>query len=171
MKRSTLKPSIKPLTRTPFKRRSPMPSTGMLSVQAHQRAAPARNAAMKFKGPRMTPIRRAARDQDCTLLIPGVRYHDPATTVLCHSNFLADGKGMGLKAPDTAAAFGCSACHDVLDGRAPRPAGVTALDLEAIFYAGVRRTHIILARLGLIKTPKDEAEQVAARPASEHHHL
>lgn len=171
MKRSgSIKPG-KAMTRTPFKRRTPMPSTGMLSVQVHQRSAPARKARMKSKGPRMTPIRRAARDQECTLLIPGVGYHDTATTVLCHSNFLADGKGMGLKAPDEAAAFGCSACHDILDGRAPRPAGMTALDLEAIFYAAMKRTHTILARLGLMKSTKDEAEQVAARPASEHHHL
>jgi hypothetical protein len=150
MKRSPMKPG-KPLARTPFKRNSPMPSTGMLSVQVHQRSAPARKAKLKSKGPRMTPIRRAARDQDCTLLIPGVVYHDTATTVLCHSNFLADGKGMGLKAPDEAAAFGCSACHDILDGRAPRPAGITVLDLEAIFYAGVRRTHEILKIQGLMK--------------------
>lgn len=151
MKRSPMKPSVKPLARTPFKRRSPMPCTGMLSVQVHQRTAPARKAAMKSKGPRMTPIRRAARDQDCALQLDGVCNRDPATTVLCHSNFLADGKGMGLKAPDTAAAFGCSACHDVLDGRAPRPAGFSLLDLEAAFYAGVRRTHEILKIQGLMK--------------------
>lgn len=114
------------------------------------RAAPARKAAMKSKGPRMTPIRRAARDQDCTLLIPGAQFHDPATTVLCHSNFLADGKGMGLKAPDTCAAFGCAYCHDVLDGRRPRPAGFSLLDLEGAFYAGMRRTHTILRWLGLM---------------------
>jgi hypothetical protein len=55
MKRSTLKPSIKPLTRTPFKRRTPMPSTGMLSVQVHQRAAPARKAVMKSRQRSRTP--------------------------------------------------------------------------------------------------------------------
>lgn len=151
MKRPPLKPGIKPLVRTPFKRRTTMPTTGMLSVQAHQRQAPARKAAMKTKGPRTTSIRRAARDQDCTLQLPGVCNRDPATTVLCHSNYLADGKGMGLKAPDTAAAFGCSACQDVLDGRAPRPLGLSLLDLEAAFYAGMRRTHEILKIQGLMK--------------------
>lgn len=44
-----------------------------------------------------------------------------------------------------------SACHDVLDGRAPRPAGISPLDLEAAFYAGVRRTHEILKIQGLMK--------------------
>lgn len=151
MKRSTPMKPGKSLTRTPFKRRAPAATTGMLSVQAHQRTAPARKAAMKSKGPRMTPIRRAARDQDCTLQLPGVCNHDPATTVLCHSNYLADGKGMGLKAPDDKAAFGCHACHAVLDGRVPRPAGFSLLDLEAAFYAGVLRTHEILRSKGLIK--------------------
>lgn len=150
MKRAAVQRSVS-LARAPFKRRSPMRSTGMLSVQAHQRTAPARKAAMKSKGPRMTPIRRAARDQDCTLQLPGICNHACDTTVLCHSNYLRDGKGMGLNAPDTAAAFGCAACHDVLDGRVPRPEGFSLLDLEAAFYTGARRTHQILKKQGLMK--------------------
>jgi hypothetical protein len=106
---------------------------------------------MKSKGPRMTPIRRAARGQDCTLRIPGACNYDPATTVLCHSNWLADGKGMGLKAPDDRAAFGCSGCHDVLDGRRPRPDGMSDVDVENHFYVGMQRTHEILRQKGLIE--------------------
>ncbi|MBY0239679.1 MAG: DUF1364 domain-containing protein, partial [Burkholderiaceae bacterium] len=93
MKRLSIKPSTKLMSRTQFKRRAPMPSTGMLSVQVHQRQAPARKAEMKSRGPRMTPIRRAAQGQDCTLQLAGVCNYNPETTVLCHSNFLADGKG------------------------------------------------------------------------------
>ena len=148
MKRSPMK-SSKPLLRTPFKRTSPMPSTGMLSLQSHQRMAPTRKAGMKSKGPRSTPIRRAARGQDCTLRLAACNF-DPDTTVLCHSNFLTDGKGMGLKAPDTAAAFGCSACHDVLDGRRPRPAALSIEQLERAFRAAVGRTHEILKAEGLL---------------------
>lgn len=48
MRRSPMKPG-KPLVRTPFKRTSPMPSTGMLSVQSHQRTAPKRKAGLKTK--------------------------------------------------------------------------------------------------------------------------
>lgn len=164
MKRSPMKPGVG-LKRTAFargeriearevsklKRTSPMPSTGMLSVQSHQRTAPKRKAGLKSKGPRSTPIRRAARNQDCALRLAGICNFDPATTVLCHSNFLADDKGMGLKAPDTAAAFGCSACHDVLDGRRPCPADLSLAELEATFYAAVRRTHEILRSLGLLE--------------------
>lgn len=148
MKRSPMKPG-KPLARTPFKRTSPMPSTGMLSVQSHQRMALKRKAGLKSNGPRSTPIRRGARGQDCTLRLVVCNF-DPDTTVLCHSNFLADGKGMGLKAPDTAAAFGCSACHDVLDGRRPRPADLSIEQLERAFRAAVGRTHEILKAEGLL---------------------
>lgn len=139
-----MKPSTKVLQRTAFGR------TGTI---ARKLSAPilklARKSTLKNKGPRMTPIRRAAAGQDCTLQLPGCN-RDPATTVLCHSNYLADGKGMGLKAPDKAAAFGCASCHDLLDGRRPRPAGLSLLDVEGAFYAGMRRTHQILRRLGLM---------------------
>ena len=94
MRRSPMKPG-KPLAGTPFKRTSPMPSTGMLSVQSHQRTAPKRKTALKSKGPRSTPIRRAARGQDCTLRLAVCNF-DPDTTVLCHSYFLCDGKGLSL---------------------------------------------------------------------------
>lgn len=158
MKRSPMKPGTTSLKRAAFsrgeriearevsklKRTSPMSSTGMLSLQSHRRTA-----CLKSKGPRSTPIRRAARGQDCTLRLAVCNF-DPDTTVLCHSNFLADGKGMGLKAPDTAAAFGCSACHDVLDGRRPRPADLSLAGLETAFRAAVSATHEILRRNGLI---------------------
>lgn len=110
-----------------------------------------RQKAMKSKGPKMTPIRRAARGQDCTIEIPGVCNCNPETVVLCHSNELAAGKGMGLKAPDTEAAFGCSACHDVLDGRAPRPEWLTMDLLLAGFERAKLKTHDILKTMGLMK--------------------
>lgn len=157
MRRAVIKPG-KPLARTPFKRQSPAASTGMLSVQSHQRTAPKRTVGMKSKGPRSTPIRRAARGQDCTLRLAVCNF-DPNTTVLCHSNFLSDGKGMGLKAPDTAAAFGCSACHDVLDGRRPRPVELSLASLEAAFRVAVCRTHEILRSMGLLAAVPNDQKQ------------
>ena len=138
-----------PIKRTGFLKKSGQPSTGMLSLQSHQRTAPKRKAGLKTKAPRSTPIRRAARGQDCTLRLAVCNF-DPDTTVLCHSNFLIDGKGMGLKAPDTVAAFGCSSCHDVLDGRRPRPADLSLEGLEAAFRSAVGRTHEILWSMGLL---------------------
>ena len=171
IRRSAMKPGVG-LKRTAFargkriearevsklKRTSPMPTTGMLSVPSHQRTAPTRKAGIKTKGPRSTPIRRAARGQDCTLRLAVCNF-DPDTTVLCHSNFLADGKGMGLKAPDTAAAFGCSACHDVLDGRRPRPADLSLASLEAAFRAAVSRTHEILRSMGSLDAASIDQKQ------------
>lgn len=130
---------------------------GVLAVAAVQRKAavkekkPARKSPMKSKGPRMTPIRKSARGQDCTMRIPGVCNCDTDTTVLAHSNFLADGKGMGLKAPDTAACYACSSCHDVLDGRRVRPPGITAEHIEGVFYSAVEKTHVVLRKKGLIE--------------------
>ncbi|MBC3906225.1 nuclease domain-containing protein [Undibacterium umbellatum] len=105
---------------------------------------------MKSSRPRITPIRNAARAQECTLRFPTCNYN-PDTTVLCHSNLLEDGKGMGLKAPDTAAAFGCSTCHDVLDGRMARPKGFSYELMIAQFKEGVAHTHRILKRMGLME--------------------
>lgn len=117
-----------------------------------------RKAALKTKGPRSTPIRRAARGQDCTLRLAVCNFN-PDTTVLCHSNFLIDGKGIGLKAPDTAAAFGCSACHDVLDGRCPRPAELSLAGLEVAFRAAVGTTHEILRSMGLLNAASIDQKQ------------
>lgn len=128
-------------------RKTPMKRTGFGAVRATGKPRAKR---MKSAGPKMTPIRKAAQGEDCTIQIPGVCNCDPATTVLCHSNRLADGKGMGLKAPDTAAAFGCSACHDVLDGRRARPEWLSLDMLLVAFDAAVVRTHEILKRKGLL---------------------
>ena len=97
----------------------------------------------------MTPIRRAARGEECTLRFDGVCQRGTDTTVLCHSNRLADGKGMGIKAPDSCAAFGCYACHSVLDGHAPRPVWLTLADMDAAFDRAVKLTHDRLDVLGI----------------------
>lgn len=135
------------MKRTAFKRKPEK----VLGFGAVRSTGLPRAKRMKSKGPRMTPIRKAARGQDCTLRLPGICNYDPATTVLCHSNELSDGKGMGYKAPDTEACFGCSACHDVLDGRTPRPAWMTRLHLLGAFEAGKAETHDVLRAKGLMK--------------------
>lgn len=127
-----------------------MKRTPMKRTAFKQKAPGLRKKSLKPRGPRMTPIRKSARGEECTLLIPGVCNRDPETTVLCHSNYLADGKGMGLKAPDTAACYGCAACHDVLDGRRPRPDWLTPLLLQAAFERAVQTTHLKLQLKGLL---------------------
>lgn len=137
-----------PMRRAGIKPKAPTAGAGLLRTVAVQRAR--KRKPMKASRPKMTPIRRAARGQDCTLQILGVCSGDPSTVVLCHSNSLADGKGMGHKAPDTAACFGCAACHDVLDGRRPRPPGMTLHDVDTYFRHAIEKTHAILRTKGLI---------------------
>lgn len=136
----------------PMKRSGFSTPTGILATSSFVRKKePGRKMAMKPARPKMTPIRRSARGQQCELRIAGVCNGDPDTTVLCHSNALADGKGLGLKAPDTAACYGCSACHDVLDGRAPRPDWLTRDMLLALFSVARVMTHKILREKGLME--------------------
>lgn len=61
-------------------------------------------------------IRQSARGEECTLQIAGVCNHDPATTVLCHIGF-NDGTAKRRRPNERNAVYGCSACHDVIDGR------------------------------------------------------
>ena len=64
---------------------------------------------------RSKKIRDAARGETCTLQIPGVCNGNTETTVLAH--LPDESHGMGRKSDDISAAFACSACHDVIDGR------------------------------------------------------
>jgi hypothetical protein len=121
-------------------RKSPMKRTAMKRGTSR----------MRSRGPKMTPIRKSAKNEECTIRLPGVCNFDPATTVLCHSNEGADGKGMGLKASDERAAYGCSACHDVVDGRRPRPEGLTLELVATLFKEGIAQTNRILKRKGLM---------------------
>jgi len=138
---------------TELKRKTPMKRSAF--ARAERKAATSfaklQRKSMKARGLRMTPIRASARDEECTLRFPLACNRRTDTTVLCHSNQLADGKGAGLKAPDTSAAYGCSACHDVLDGRARRPAGMTYESMLDLFALGVERTHARLRAKGLMK--------------------
>jgi hypothetical protein len=137
MKRSPLKPGRKPMNRTGFVRAS----------ASDRRPLPK----LRSSRPRMTPIRKSAQGEECTLRFHMICNWRTDTTVLCHSNLLADGKGGRLKAPDTCAAYGCSACHDVLDGRATRPADMTYETMLELFALGVERTHARLRVKGLMK--------------------
>jgi|SRR6478752_4093450 len=114
-----------------------------------QRKAPMKRSGkpMKASKPKMTPIRKSARLQECTLRFPCCNF-DPETTVWCHSNHSRDGKGAGLKARDEEGCYGCSACHAWLDGgyagKMPRSLVDTYFDLARI------TSQAILKRKGLI---------------------
>jgi len=103
----------------------------------------------KAKPARSRAIRQSARDEDCTLRLAGTCNHDPATTVWAHSNRGAHGKGLGMKADDRCGCYACSACHDVLDGRAKHPS-LDAADVAAEFDRAMGESQAILKRKGLL---------------------
>lgn len=137
------------MKRTPLKRKTPLRARSLLKPSMRTKVGKTVKPWKKSR-PKSTPIRQSARGEECTISLPMVCNGNPETTVLCHSNQLADGKGMGLKAPDNRAAYGCSACHDVLDGRAPRPSGWTYEMVLERFEAAITRTQAILLRKGLV---------------------
>lgn len=101
---------------------------------------------LKTTRPKMTAIRLSAKNEECTLRFPCCNYRID-TTVLCHRN----GAGAGMKAEDTDAAYGCYACHTVLDGHAPRPEGFSRDMMLAKFDAAVEQTNLRLETKGLIE--------------------
>lgn len=58
-------------------------------------------------------IRRSARGEDCSLRLGNCSSNE--TVVLCH---IGRDKGVGMKCGDHFAVYGCSNCHDIIDGRA-----------------------------------------------------
>jgi len=102
----------------------------------------------------MSAITQSARGEQCQIRIPGVCNHNPETVVFCHANGSAAGKGIGMKSPDILGAYGCSACHAVVDRLVPLPKHLTRDDVKLMFYEGHARTVLRLIEKGLIVTER-----------------
>lgn len=158
MKRAAIKPGTKPMKQSGFKPKDKKADKNSVvnTLSRHGRLTERHldmrhtRSGLKSKGPVMTPIRKAARGEDCTLRIPGVCNWNPETTVLCHSPYLESGRGMGLKSSDQEAVFGCSSCHDLLDRRTPWPSWMTQFKMEGFFIKAMNATHVILKSKGLL---------------------
>lgn len=105
------------MKRTGFKRK-PSPVLKPVALPANviraDGASKQVNPQEKDNAVRSKTLRDSARGMKCTLRIKGVCNGDPETTVLCH----LPGPIKRTKSTDLACvAYGCSACHDVLDGR------------------------------------------------------
>ena len=94
----------------------------------------------------MSRIRESAKDEECTIQIFGICNHDPETTVFCHMRMAGD--GMNLK-HDNRGAYGCSDCHDVVDGRR-FDAPMSRLEVELYFHEACCRTSDKLVGKGLV---------------------
>ena len=96
------------------------------------------------KIPRLT---KSAKGEDCTLRIYPFCNGNPETTVLCH---IPSGSGMGQKSPDWFGVYGCSSCHDIIDGRAQADAHIK-MAIHQIMMDALFRTWQRMIEKGLIK--------------------
>ena len=94
----------------------------------------------------MSKLRKAAKGRECTFQIHPVCNMNPETVVLCH---LPSDSGMGQKSPDWWAAYGCSSCHDVIDGRVHNPY-LTKEIIGECMMRGLYLTLTIVIEEGLI---------------------
>jgi hypothetical protein len=95
-------------------------------------------------------IRDSARGEECRIRLVGVCNCNPETTVWCHLPISEAGRGGALKGLDELGCYGCSACHDVVDGRAPRPPGMTRESVLLDFLFGMARSFVRLKQKGLV---------------------
>lgn len=98
---------------------------------------------------RSNKITKSAKGQPCTLRTPWCN-DDKRTTVWCHSPFSMHGHGGSIKSHDPFGCYGCSACHDVLDGRT-HAKDVTREEKEHMFMHAHAESVLILVELGIIK--------------------
>lgn len=99
----------------------------------------------------MATLRQLACGQPCQVRLPGC-LPGTDTTVLAH---YAGGalSGMGMKAPEICGAWACASCHDVVDGRKPRPQWLTRQDVELAHLQACLRTISLLVRQGAVRLP------------------
>jgi hypothetical protein len=91
-------------------------------------------------------LRKEAKGRECQIRLQGCN-RDASTTVLCHIHKPSICGGMSLKANDEIGAWGCSHCHDLVDGRINSAYGRYYLSWEErliAFYEGIFRTQKIL---------------------------
>ena len=99
---------------------------------------------MQRKYPKIT---KHAKGQDCQIQLYPYCNQNPETTVFCHAP--CEDKGMGIKSPDWWGAFGCSSCHDVIDGR-KKVNDISKLEIDQAHTRGIYRTLKILIDDGII---------------------
>jgi hypothetical protein len=151
-----------PMQRTPMKRGTPPAKREAKVYEVHTpkpaRARDVRMTAVDSHAHVSVPktpndvdhaIRQSARNEACTVRIPGVCNFDRETTVWSHAPFGAAGKAMGLKALEIAGCYICSSCHDVVDMRASAPAGMNRNQVLVEWFYGHLRSLVILRQKGL----------------------
>ncbi len=95
-------------------------------------------------------LRKLARGRECQIRSFACN-RNPETVVLCHIHKPSISGGTGLKADDLLAGFGCSFCHDLVDGRGAGKNMMTRQDRDILLYEAIFRTLKILLDEGKIK--------------------
>ena len=93
-------------------------------------------------------LRKLAKGRDCEIRVPGHCLPGNETVVGCHVR-QSGISGMSLKSPDLFIAFGCHACHQVVDGQCKSE--FTVEERRLMLLEGMVRTQAILVREGKIK--------------------
>lgn len=97
----------------------------------------------------MSKITESARDEECTIRLPFICKRTTDTTVFCHISGIRFGHGTAIKTEF--GAYGCSACHDAVDGRLCIDTEYSRDELKIAHYEGVFETLMKLKQKGLIK--------------------
>lgn len=153
MRNSTFKPKHQTRERLMPTRSSMQPTSPVRMADARSFASvavePAKRVHQKTPNRVQQSIRDSARGEECTVRIPGVCTFDREKTIWSHAPLGAAGKGRGLKSLDLCGAYACTACDAVLDGQAPRPAGMTREQVLVEWFFGHMRSLVILRQKGL----------------------
>lgn len=96
---------------------------------------------MSFAVAHYNKLRSEARGRDCEIRVPGHCLPGNETVVGCHVRMTGI-SGMGLKSPDFLIAYGCFACHQVVDGQ--RKSEYTYEQRRLMLLEGMARTQVIL---------------------------
>lgn len=95
----------------------------------------------------MNKITQSAKGEDCTIRLPGICNGNPETVVFCHISGIRHGHGVGQKTDF--GAYGCSDCHDAVDGR--RKTDFTRDSVRLAHFEGAIETMRKLDEKGLIQ--------------------
>jgi hypothetical protein len=95
----------------------------------------------------MVDLRKLAKGQPCMIRVPIVCCGNLETTVGCHVR-LTGISGAGYKADDLFIAFGCFACHAVVDGQQKSEYDYATRRL--MLLEGMLRTQVWLMEQGIL---------------------
>lgn len=103
-----------------------------------------------------------ARGKPCLFRLPGICNFDPETTVACHSNSGAHGKGGARKADDQYSVWGCFACHSHIDQ------GKSDATAKEVAFMGAHLAQVCEWRAIAASAGADPKDIAAARWALDH---